>query len=67
MSTQLTLTTIQEQTPTSKNVVMDVRDITKTLPIGKERINILKGISFQIKGGEFISIVGPSGSGKSTF
>ncbi len=67
MSTQLTLSTIQDQTPTSKNVVMDVRDITKTLPLGKERINILKGISFQIMSGEFVSIVGPSGSGKSTY
>jgi len=64
MNTQLTLPTTQEQT--IKTVVMDVRDITKTLPLGKERINILKGISFQIMSGEFISIVGPSGSGKST-
>lgn len=65
MST-LTLPTTQASTPTSKNVVMDVRDITKTLPLGKERIDILKGISFQIVSGEFVSIVGPSGSGKST-
>ena len=47
-------------------VVMDVRDITKSLPLGRERIDILKGISFQILSGEFVSIVGPSGSGKST-
>jgi putative ABC transport system ATP-binding protein len=47
-------------------IVMDVRDITKSLPLGRERIDILKGISFQIYSGEFISIVGPSGSGKST-
>jgi len=39
MNSQLTLQTIQEHT--SKNVVMDVRDITKTLPLDKERINIL--------------------------
>ncbi len=47
-------------------VVMDVRDITKSLPLGRERVDILKGISFQIISGEFVSIVGPSGSGKST-
>ena len=48
------------------NIVMDVQNITKTLPLGREQIEILKGISFQILSGEFISIVGPSGSGKST-
>src|SRR5205823_9624655 len=51
---------------TNNKVVMDVRDITKSLPLGREKIEILKGISFQIMSGEFISIVGPSGSGKST-
>ncbi|HLQ27655.1 MAG TPA: ATP-binding cassette domain-containing protein, partial [Ktedonobacteraceae bacterium] len=51
---------------TKSNVVMDVRNITKSLPLGRERIDILKGISFSIASGEFVSIVGPSGSGKST-
>ena len=51
---------------TQRKVVMDVRTITKSLPLGRERIDILKGISFQILSGEFVSIVGPSGSGKST-
>ncbi len=51
---------------TGQKIVMDVRDITKSLPLGRERIEILKGISFQIMGGEFVSIMGPSGSGKST-
>ncbi len=46
--------------------VMEVRNITKSLPLAHERISILKGISFQIMSGEFVSIVGPSGSGKST-
>ena len=51
---------------TKNKVVMDVRNITKSLPLGREKIEILKGISFQIMSGEFVSIVGPSGSGKST-
>ena len=55
-----------EQAPHDGQAVMDVRDITKSLPLGRERIDILKGISFEIKSGEFVSIVGPSGSGKST-
>src|SRR6267154_2488319 len=49
-----------------RKAVMDVQNITKSLPLGRERIDILKGISFQIMSGEFVSIVGPSGSGKST-
>jgi putative ABC transport system ATP-binding protein len=51
---------------TGRRIVMDVRAVTKSLPLGRERVEILKGISFQIMSGEFVSIVGPSGSGKST-
>src|SRR5579883_3397658 len=65
MST-VTLATIKETQQGKGHVVMDVIDITKSLPLGHERIEILKGISFQIMRGEFVSIVGPSGSGKST-
>lgn len=58
-----TVTPVQQR---DRKVVMDVRDITKSLPLGRERIDILKGMSFQIFRGDFVSIVGPSGSGKST-
>jgi putative ABC transport system ATP-binding protein len=60
------LSETQETQKTEHKVVMDVQDITRSLPLGHERIEILKGIRFQIMGGEFVSIVGPSGSGKST-
>lgn len=56
----------QQTAEAELNIVMDVRNITKTLPLGRERIEIIKDISFQIISGEFVSIVGPSGSGKST-
>jgi putative ABC transport system ATP-binding protein len=65
MQTDAILTNEAASQNTNK-VVMDVQTITKSLPLGRERIEILKGISFQIKSGEFVSIVGPSGSGKST-
>src|SRR5258706_13111289 len=65
MKTDIMLETEQSQ-KTGAKVVMDVQDITKSLPLGRERIDILKGISFSITSGEFFSIVGPSGSGKST-
>ncbi len=65
MQENTTVENTVQQDPNMK-IVMDVRDITKSLPLGRERIEILKGISFQITSGEFVSIMGPSGSGKST-
>ena len=45
---------------------LEAREITRSLPLGRERIDILHGISFRIERGEFVAIIGPSGSGKST-
>jgi len=46
--------------------IVEIRDVVKRFPVGDTEITILKGISFQVKKGEFLSIVGPSGNGKST-
>ena len=45
---------------------LEARDVTRSLPLGRERVDILHGISFVIGRGEFVAITGPSGSGKST-
>ena len=41
-------------------------DLRKTYHLGKIEVQALRGISFGIQKGEFVSVVGPSGSGKST-
>ena len=46
--------------------IVEVIDVVKSFPVGDGEITVLKGISFEVKSGEFVSIVGPSGNGKST-
>jgi putative ABC transport system ATP-binding protein len=46
--------------------LVELRNVRKTYRLGEEEIHALDGVSLDIEGGEFISIIGPSGSGKST-
>ena len=46
--------------------IIEVRDVKKVYPLGKVEVQAVKGVSFSIEKGDFISIAGPSGSGKTT-
>src|SRR6201997_5684272 len=46
--------------------VIEIKDVVKDYKLGEVPVHVLKGISFQIERGDFVSIMGPSGSGKST-
>lgn len=48
------------------NLILDARNITKSFTDGKSNVDVIRGLSLQVKAGEFVSIVGSSGSGKST-
>ncbi|WP_288397876.1 lipoprotein-releasing ABC transporter ATP-binding protein LolD [uncultured Acinetobacter sp.] len=47
-------------------IVLEAKDIHKHFTDGKSTVDVIKGLSLQVKAGEFVSIVGASGSGKST-
>ena len=49
-----------------KKVVIELDNVKRDFIVGDETVHALRGVSFKIYEGEFVTIMGKSGSGKST-
>jgi putative ABC transport system ATP-binding protein len=56
----------QHVPPAPDSFALEARDVRKSLPLGRARVEILHGVSLSVARGEFAALLGPSGSGKST-
>ena len=52
--------------PNDKKVVIELDNVKREFMVGDEVVHALRGVSFKIYEGEFVTIMGKSGSGKST-
>lgn len=52
--------------PVSVKKIIEVENLRRDFQVGEETVHALRGISFDIREGEFVTIMGSSGSGKST-
>src|SRR5580704_14683345 len=48
------------------SLVIEIAGVTKLYKMGAEVIHALRGVALQIRGNEYLAVMGPSGSGKST-
>ena len=55
-----------ENQTNDKRVIIELQNVKRQFKVGDEIVHALRGVSFKIREGEFVTIMGTSGSGKST-
>ena len=60
-------TEVQTRAEPATEAVIRVDDVHKYYELGETRVHALRGVSLEVRRGEFVAIMGASGSGKSTF
>src|SRR5690606_24903155 len=52
--------------PNDPDIAVAARDLERTFHIGENRIDVLRGVSLEVRRGETLFLVGPSGAGKTS-
>ena len=52
--------------PATDEVVLGVEDVTKSFKLGRQTVEVLRGVNLRVRRGDFLAIRGSSGAGKST-